>query len=283
MNNIADKFNPVELDELSKLASLNGILKKKRDPGIQAKFSPSNEKFFRFFGYGRYLVYFNTKIPNPEDKPSNIILMEEIMRVEPNYLSKPTHFNIKLRGDKNLHLKAETAELAAKWVLHLDKIGRYFLGKVFLDSDPHRKWKEPVGPMVESLIMEQIEAENPDLVTDKSDEIEQAIRAKDMDSSLRDIGEKTRKSRFYFGFVSHCMTLKSDGIQAPDDLTNPNVVAAVNNVVDGITKTATSFLKVGVNFVLPTNIFWNKRFCVMSTAKNFVWPYTDLGNRWCRE
>ena len=270
MNNIADKFNAVELDELTKLSSISGILKKKRDPGIKSKFSSSNEKFFRFFGFGRYLVYFNTKQPKPGDKPSNIILMEEITRVESNFGGKPTHFNIKLRGDKNLHLKAETAEIAAKWVLHLDKIGRYFLGKVFLDSDPHRKWKEPVGPMVESLIMEQIEFENPTLVEDKSKEIEEAIRAKDMDASIRDIGEKTRKTRFFFGFVSHCMTLKSDDIQTPDDVTNPNVVAAVNNVVDGITKTATSFLKVGVNFVLPTNIFWNDRFCAMATAKNYV-------------
>lgn len=43
-----------------------------------------------------------------------------------------------------------------------------------------------------------------------------------------------------------------------------------SNIVNTLTKTTTDFLTIGINFVLPVNIFWDKVFCLMATSKSYV-------------
>lgn len=89
------------------------------------------------------------------------------------------------------------------------------------------------------------------------------LDAKNISGCLNSFKETRRKSRFMMGFCSHSLTDKADDV-APTDPTD------IKKVVSGVTKTATDFLTVGINFVLPTNIFWNKVFCIMATPKSYV-------------
>ncbi len=91
----------------------------------------------------------------------------------------------------------------------------------------------------------------------------EVLEAKNILNHLNSFKENKRKSRFMMGFCSHSLTDKADD-SIPTDPTD------IKKVVNGVTKTATAFLTVGINFVLPTNIFWNKVFCIMVTPKSFV-------------
>lgn len=91
----------------------------------------------------------------------------------------------------------------------------------------------------------------------------QVMEAKGILTYYNEFNEEKRKSRFMMSFCSHTLTDKSDQNLTTDP-------ADLKNVVNGMTKTATTFLTTGINFVLPTNIFWNKVFCVMASCKSFV-------------
>ena len=80
--------------------------------------------------------------------------------MEGNYTGKETHFNIKLKCGKNLHLKAPSAEEAKKWVQNIENIRKLYEGKLFIDLNPHRNWKEQVDLNVLNVCMEEIES-NP--------------------------------------------------------------------------------------------------------------------------
>ena len=57
--NFLNKFSKEDIERLKQISEISGLLKKKREKGLTAKFSSSKEKFFNFFCYGRYLAYFD--------------------------------------------------------------------------------------------------------------------------------------------------------------------------------------------------------------------------------
>ena len=258
MIGIAEKFTPDELKELEELTKLYGVLKKKRDPGITAKLKSSKEKYFKFFCNGRYLVYFDgSKAPTINSKPKNIIFIDEIVSVEENYMGKPTHFNIRLRGDKNLHLKAPSPDEAKKWCTTLKRVSQLFAGKFFVDTEPLRKWKDKVELRVLNMIMEDVEREHFALILEDFD-FKHPLEAKGLASFYNSFKENTRRTRFMMSMATHSSTKHADQLQQDEEL------------VKGITKTATNMFKLGVNFVIPFDILWNKVYMVMATSKSYV-------------
>ena len=87
-----------------------------------------------------------------------MIFAEELDKVVSNHEGKDTHFLIKLKGGKELHLKAATPEEAKKWVIAIEAVRKMYEGKTFIDLNSNRKWKEQVDPMVLNACMEEVES-----------------------------------------------------------------------------------------------------------------------------
>jgi len=92
------------------------------------------------------------------DQPKNVIFAEELEKVVPKHDGKDTHFLVKLKGGKELHLKASTPEEAGKWVIAIEAVRKMYEGKTFIDLNASRKWKEQVDPTVLNACMEEVES-----------------------------------------------------------------------------------------------------------------------------
>lgn len=53
-----EKFSKEDLEKLEDLSRVSGLLKKKRPKGMKSAVMKSNERYFRFFNYGRIIAYF---------------------------------------------------------------------------------------------------------------------------------------------------------------------------------------------------------------------------------
>src|SRR5687767_9600628 len=93
-----DEQNPVK-----KGASVSGSLKKMREDNIASLFSSGVVRHFRFFYFGRFLVYYEDE-PKFDTEPKNIVAIDEIEEVQENFEGKKGHFQVKVRSGKNLHL-----------------------------------------------------------------------------------------------------------------------------------------------------------------------------------
>ncbi len=92
-----------------------------------------------------------------------------------------------------------------------------------------------------------------------------AIEAKAAASYYNNLKEKMRESRYMMSFAMHGCKVHADQLQGTMD--NP---LDVKKMMDGMTKTATTFITMGLNFVIPINLFWDKVFLMMVTSKNFT-------------
>lgn len=94
-----------------------------------------------------------------------------------------------------------------------------------------------------------------------------------MTSCFAEIGPKMQKSRFMLGYMTHCVTELEQEKKA-DDKKDKNIVTGmvtgITDLTKGIIKTGTNMLQIGVNFMIPLNIFWDKVFCMMATSKSYV-------------
>lgn len=79
------------------------------------------------------------------------------------------------------------------------------------------------------------------------------------------------KSRFMMGYMMYCKTELPEN-EKPKEDTNlfTDITSGITKGITDLTKTTTNILQMGVNFVIPLNIFWDKVFCIMATSKSYV-------------
>lgn len=151
-----DTFAEDELMTANQVGSLACDLKKKRDDGIVSMFSSSTNRYFRFFSYGRFLVYFDSR-PGPTDKPKAIVVIDEVEKVEKDYKGKKGHFSIKLKGGKDVHLKHDDPTVANCWADAIIKLKEFYKNSPFSSAEANRKWKDRLDPRIIQIISEELE------------------------------------------------------------------------------------------------------------------------------
>jgi hypothetical protein len=87
-----------------------------------------------------------------------VVFIDEIESIEDNYSGKKGHFNLKLKGGKDVHLKHDKPEEASKWVVVFQNLIKVYKGKTLLDFEIDRKWKDEVDVRVINMIMEELES-----------------------------------------------------------------------------------------------------------------------------
>lgn len=200
-----------------------------------------------------------------------MIYIDEVKEVQEKYNGKPTHFRICLYSDHGIHLKAPDEATATKWVQTIREIKQIYDSKNLVDIDKKRKWKEKIDITVVQTIMEEVESRLLFIAEGHWDSIKhdfdytKELVSKDLMSSYSDLSVKMQKSRFMMSYLFYC-EIKPD----PKEEKSKNVALAAVDMVKGLTKTATNMLTLGVNFMIPLNIFWDKVFCIMATSKSYV-------------
>lgn len=152
-----DAFGEDELNQAKLIGSLACELKKKRDEGLVSMFSSSMNRYFRFFGYGRFLVYFDEK-PTHTTQPKNIVVIDEVESVERNFTGKKGHFNIKLKGGKNVHLKHDEEAVSNNWADTILKLKDFYKDHPFASAEANRKWKDKLDPRIVQIVCEELES-----------------------------------------------------------------------------------------------------------------------------
>lgn len=154
--NLYEQFSREELDRVKKLTGINGSLKKMRKDNIASLFSSGVVRYFRFFQYGRFLVYYEGE-PKFDTEPKNILAIDEIEAVQENFEGKKGHFLVKVRSGKNLHLKSEDEDVALVWVRTIRQLIQFYKGKPLGILDEQRNWKEKADIRIRLMIAEELE------------------------------------------------------------------------------------------------------------------------------
>lgn len=159
--NILDKLTEAELREVESYSTFAGYLDKKKSKGntlnIFSKLSSYQKRYFRFFCYGRFFCYFE-KEPTMVDQPKNVILIDEITKVDDNHKDKKGYCCIYLSNGKEVILKHDNEEETAKWMKALTRITSIYKGKNLFDFEVDRKYKDKVDIRILNMIMEELES-----------------------------------------------------------------------------------------------------------------------------
>src|SRR3990167_978468 len=109
-----------------------GVVKKKRKPGLMSLVDSSIEVWLAFRSEGRFLVYYEGKdAPKPQQKPTNVVFVNEITEFVDDHTGKKNHFLLKIRNQEEMHFKVDEMDIKKKWVSALKAvIARYPLGSV---------------------------------------------------------------------------------------------------------------------------------------------------------
>lgn len=73
-------------------------------------------------------------------QPKCILYTEDILDVEDNYKGKKSHFNLKMKTGKNLHLKVDDSSMKDKWVRAIWELAKFYRRKGFDDRDKNREF-----------------------------------------------------------------------------------------------------------------------------------------------
>lgn len=108
--------------------------------------------------------------------------------------------------------------------------------------------------------------ENWDTIKDKFN-YKEVLEDKASGSILNEIKERMRKTRFMMGFMMHSETDTKEEFKPKED---GDLLNQTKNIMSGITKTTADMLTMGINILVPLDLFWDKVFCIMGTSKNYV-------------
>jgi hypothetical protein len=213
-------FTTEEKFVLKSLTALQGVLKKKSNALISAltlTLGSFSDKYFKFYSKGKYLAMFE-KCPVLGDFPKDIISTGQIQSVKSEG-SNDSSFTIKLRGDKELTLKACKAQEAMKWVSALRQVGEIYRNKFLEDDLVGANWEEgKVDPIVLNAIMEEIEGEYA-IALQKATDYNQQLHAKGLFEFYTSFKEHIRKTRIMitaFEYASKDTKAKKSEVNSQD-------------------------------------------------------------------
>lgn len=185
------------------------------------------------------------------DTPKNILYIEDVMEVTPSD-KKSYSFTIKLRGGKNLVLKAISEDEANKWTTSIRQVADLFCGKMFNDVDPNRMWKnKKIDPNVCNVVMEEVERSLKSYIEEHIEEFKdqldysEVLATKKLAEFYNSFKEHTRTTRFMFGYVEYNCTAYE--------------------------KESPVMASPGMAYLPPSLLGWTKYFCFMITSKSYVW------------
>ena len=195
-----------------------------------------------------------------------MIGIDQIDSVMENYTGKASHFNLALKGGHQMHLKHDNEKEAKKWAQSIDMLLNIYRGKSILDFESDRTYKDSkdaIDPRIKNLIMEELEQEHLDKIKSGLD-YSKLLQAKGVKEYFDSLPADMQRNRFIIAKMTHSETKKA------------NTKADTNIIEDlagGLKFGVSSLINVGIsglNFILPGNLFWNKRFCVLATPKSWV-------------
>ena len=262
---IFDKLSKEEIRiiESSVGVEMCGFLKKKRQDGLVSMFSSTQDRFFRFFCYGRFLTYYSEE-PSMTEPPKNVIFIDEIKGVDNNVEGKRGNFIIKLKNGKDINLKHDDPAVADRWVDCILKVMKVYMGKSMLDFEVDRKWKDEVDIRVTYMIMEELEKENMSKIRQHF-KFGKQLEAKGLASYIQQLPEKLRKSRFIFSMSKHTTTRPQEHEKGDQDFGDQMV-----NRISNVASIGKNMFNAGLGFILPNNLFFDNVFCVLSTCKSYL-------------
>ncbi len=260
---IYDKLSRDELKAVEQYMEMSSFLKKKRSDGLVSMFSSTQDRFFRFFCYCRFLTYYE-KEPSMTEPPKNVMFVDEIERVEANIDGNKNNFIIKLKNGKDVNLKHDDFKVAERWVECLQKVINIYKGKSMLDFEVDRKWKDKVDIRVTYMIMEELERESFTKIK-QSFVFDKQLTAKGLFSSIQQLSEAMKKSRFMFGMTKHSTTKPQEHEKGDQDFGEQ-----VANRISNVASIGKNMFSAGLNFILPNNLFFDNLFYVLCTSKSYL-------------
>lgn len=152
-------FNQHTIAELKLLASVKGVIKKKREKGsLVSIFSTSTPRWFCFRGLGRFFVnYDSEKKPAFYERPEAVVFISDIQELVDNFDGKKGHFMLRMEQE-SIHLKCDEVKDKSKWVESIEGLRLAYAGKRIFDWEDDRKsHKDELDVRVLHLIMDEHE------------------------------------------------------------------------------------------------------------------------------
>lgn len=284
MSDPSPKNNGQELPPLSpELLKLCGVVKKKRKPGLLSLVDSSVEVWLAFRCDGRFLVSFDGKeAPKPQQKPNNVIFINEITELVDEHTGKKNHFLLKVRNQEELHFKVDEMDAKTKWVNALKElIARYPLGSCdniecrgveipYLDNRKHSLDKLDIK-FVDLLMVEQ-EAPVRNAAQAQED-FTKILRAKGLGVALGAMNLSMQKRHILMGRLK----VNSGQVVGHEELKDSNLITSSQMDTielgpdDPLANIMSPVVKVGNQQVLQKNILkWQEHFCILASKKSLI-------------
>lgn len=260
-----------------------GVVKKKRKPGLMSLVDSSIEVWLAFRSEGRFLVYYEGKdAPKPQQKPTNVVFVNEITEFVDDHTGKKNHFLLKIRNQEEMHFKVDEMDIKKKWVSALKAvIARYPLGSVdniecqgieigYQDNRKHALDKLDIK-FVDLVMVEQ---ESQLRTTAKNQEdFSKILKVKGLGIALGAMSLAMQKRHLFMGKVK----VNSGQVMGQEALRDSNLISQPKSDImdlgpdDPIANIMSPVIKVGDQQVLQKNILkWQEYFCLLTSKKSLI-------------